>query len=204
MLHEAGVPPLHTTFKELDKFPARVKKRMYVVHSSNIPEEFDLRKAPTGTAGTLRLDELKKGGREMERMGLSTYVNNDSTAARNNSIVRFEDDEVNSSWESPGSEYVDGELNNSSISDAEAMGRNSIVLPGKKSSIPLVSMRPTSNTDSWYMLNLLQAVPFLTRYVLHCVVKMKVNTFDYLPFYIIFSFKFTLHIYDGSIGVNQS
>jgi len=162
LLHEAGVPPLHTTFKELDKFPARVKKRMYVVHSSNIPEEFDLRKAPTGTAGTLRLDELQKGGRKMERMGLSTYVNNDSTAVRNTSIVRFEDDEVNSSWESPGSEYVDGELNNSSISDAEAMGRNSIVLPGKKSSIPLVSMRPTSNTDSWYMLNLLQAVPFLT------------------------------------------
>ena len=172
MLHEAGVPPLHTTFKELNKFPARVKKRMYVVHSSNIPEEFDLRKAPTGTAGTLRLDELQKGGREMVQMGLSTYVNNNSTIDRNDSVVsRFEDDEVNSPWENPGSEYVDGDLNTSiTISDAEAMKRNSIVLPGKKSNIPLVSMRPTSNTDSWYMLNLLQAVPFLTRYVLQCVV----------------------------------
>lgn len=167
LLHEAGVPPLHTTFEELNKFPSRVKKRMYVVHSSNIPEEFDLRKAPTGTAGTLRLDEFKKGGGEMERCGVSTYINANSTVNRNNSIIRFEDDEVNSPWESPGSEYVDSEgtqdMNDSiTISDAEAMGRSSIVIPGRKSLIPLVSMRPTSNTDSWYMLNLLQAVPFLT------------------------------------------
>jgi hypothetical protein len=209
LLHEAGVPPLHTTFEELNKFPSRVKKRMYVVHSSNIPEEFDLRKAPTGTAGTLRLDEFKKGGGEMERCGVSTYINANSTVNRNNSIIRFEDDEVNSPWESPGSEYVDSEgtqdMNDSiTISDAEAMGRSSIVIPGRKSLIPLVSMRPTSNTDSWYMLNLLQAVPFLTRYVAQYFVYNRVVAFDYLPFYIIFSLKFTLHIYDGSIGVNQS
>jgi len=42
------------------------------------------------------------------------------------------------------------------------MGRSSMITPGRKSIIPLVSLRPTSNTDSWYMLNLLQAVPFLT------------------------------------------
>jgi hypothetical protein len=37
------------------------------------------------------------------------------------------------------------------------------VMTGRKLAIPLVSMRPSSNTDSWYMLNLLQAVPFITR-----------------------------------------
>jgi len=144
LLHEAGVPPLHTTFKELEKLPTRVKRRMYVVHSSNIPDEFDLRKAPTGTAGTLRLDELKKGGSDISRCGVSTYVTKKNV------------DDVNSPWSSAGSEYIDG----GSGRDG-AVGRNSIVST-KKSKIPIVSMRPSSNTDSWYMLNLLQAVPFLT------------------------------------------
>jgi len=144
LLHEAGVPPLHTTFKELEKLPTRVKRRMYVVHSSNIPDEFDLRKAPTGTAGTLRLDELKKGGDEMDRCGVSTY---------------FTANDVKSAWSSAASEYV--ESDGHSNFKKEASGRSSMV-SAKKSKIPLVSMRPSSNTDSWYMLNLLQAVPFLT------------------------------------------
>jgi len=172
LLHEAGVPPLHTTFKELEKLPNRVKKRMYVVHSNDIPEEFDLRKAPTGTAGTLRLDELEKDGGEMARYGVSTYVNaktndNDNYNENNNNIVRFEDDEVNSPWDGVGSEYVDSEGMSEDQSDfvhssnKEMIGRSSIIVSGRKS-VPLVSMRPTSSTDSWYMLNLLQAVPFLT------------------------------------------
>jgi len=167
LLHEAGVPPLHTTFAELDKLPHRVKKRMYVVHSADIPKEFDLRKAPTGTAGTLRLDELQKGGSDMARCGVSTFVNEN---ANKNNLVRFEDDEINSPWDSASSEYVDEEGNQDEFDSVPnrnkgRIGRNSIIMPGKKSAIPLVSMRPTSNTDSWYMLNLLQAVPFLTRYV---------------------------------------
>ncbi len=154
LLHEAGVPPLHTTFKELEKLPTRVKRRMYVVHSSNIPDEFDLRKAPTGTAGTLRLDEVEKDGSEMFRVGVSTYVTKKNT------------DDVNSAWStSAGSEYIEGDSGRDG-----AVGRNSIVSK-EKSKIPIVSMRPSSNTDSWYMLNLLQAVPFLTRYV------TKTNTF---------------------------
>jgi len=163
LLHEAGVPPLHTLFKELEKLPSRVKKRMYVVHSSKIPEEFDLRKAPTGTAGTLRLDELNKDGAGMARCGVSTYAN-----ANANNLVRFESDEVNSPWDSAGSEYVKVEGGSQDQSDAVPrsnkgnIGRNSMIASGKRSIIPLVSMRPTSNTDSWYMLNLLQAVPFLT------------------------------------------
>eukprot|EP00536_Pseudo-nitzschia_multiseries_P007501 jgi/Psemu1/256296/estExt_Genewise1Plus.C_1770056 len=142
LLHEAGVPPLHTAFAELHRLPNRVKKRMYVVHASKIPEEFDLRKAPTGTEGTLRLDESLKGENSMSRCGVSTYyADNDDD----------KDDQSYSPLPKRGKE----------------LGRaNSIVISGgTKSAIPLVSMRPTSNTDSWYILNLLQAVPFLTRYV---------------------------------------
>lgn len=126
LLHEAGAPPIHTQFEELDKFPTRVKKRMYVVHSSKIPEKFDLRKAPTGTAGTLRLDNMEnsENERHIARIGVSTYA--------------------------PPKSQSHG-----------ASGRSSMVA-GKKSLLPPVSMRPSSNTDSWYMLNLLQAVPFLT------------------------------------------
>jgi len=164
LLHEAGVPPLHTTFAELAKLPNRVKKRMYVVHSSNIPEEFNLRKAPTGTAGTLRLDELQKDDGDLSRCGVSTYINDNATAKKN-SIVRFEDDEVKP-WNLASNEYGDSEEFISARfgpDSKEMVGRNSMIVPGmRKSAIPLVSMRPTSNTDSWYMLNLLQAVPFLT------------------------------------------
>lgn len=154
LLHEAGVPPLHTTFAELSKLPNRVKKRMYVVHSSKIPEEFDLRKAPTGTAGTLRLDQLQNGGDRMTRFGVSTYVNKDASPS-DESLVRFKHD--------VGSEYVDNESGSQEKSRLKKHARTSIVVSGKKSKIPLVSLRPTSNTDSWYILNLLQAVPFLTR-----------------------------------------
>lgn len=159
LLHEAGVPPLHTTFKELAKLPNDVKKKMYVVHSSNIPDEFDLRKAPTGTAGTLRLDDLQDVGGEMARYGLSTYVNAHANSNSNN-FNRFEDDDVHSPWDKAGGEYI-----GKGAGKEDSIGRNSIVLSGRKSDAPIVSMRPTSNTDSWYMLNLLQAVPFLTRYV---------------------------------------
>lgn len=171
LLHEAGVPPLHTPFSVLDKLPKRIKKRMYIVHAAKIPDEFDLQKAPTGTAGTLRLDELPKGGNDMTRCGVSTWVNSNANSNRANpASVRFESEEtVPPSWETASCEYLDSEAVNESIeSSSNAMPKNrmvnrsSIVMTGRKLAIPLVSMRPSSNTDSWYMLNLLQAVPFIT------------------------------------------
>jgi len=169
LLHEAGVPPLHTPFAVLDKLPKRVKKHMYIVHSAKIPDGFDLRKAPTGTAGTLRLDELPRAGDEMARCGVSTFVNSNANRNKAN-LVRFEDEgHTPPSWENASTEYLDNETLNESIessSDAmtkkERIKRNSMIVTGKRSMIPLVSMRPSSNTDSWYMLNLLQAVPFIT------------------------------------------
>jgi hypothetical protein len=42
--------------------------------------------------------------------------------------------------------------------------RANSLMAGGDSSMPLVSLRPASSTDAWFILNLLSAVPFLTRY----------------------------------------
>jgi hypothetical protein len=58
LLHEAGAPPIHTPLSVLNELPEKVKLRLYVVHTSALPPECGLRVAPTGTAGTIRLDDL--------------------------------------------------------------------------------------------------------------------------------------------------
>jgi len=58
LLHESGAPPIHTPLQVLLALPEHVKKRLYVVHTSALPKECELRVAPTGTAGTIRLDQL--------------------------------------------------------------------------------------------------------------------------------------------------
>ena len=59
LLHESGAAPIHTPLEVLLKLPPKVKKRLYVVHTSALPENCELRVAPTGTAGTIRLDEIE-------------------------------------------------------------------------------------------------------------------------------------------------
>jgi hypothetical protein len=188
LLHEAGAPPIHTPLEVLQKLPQRVKKRMYVVHTSNIPKEFDLRVAPTGTAGTLRLDQLQKGAQSaMARVGVSTWM--DRSAKKGKSFgeaysTNLEDEEfLSSAWNSASNEYtsfmetdtgaeVGGSerraVENSFVAHSprsrrKATNRSSIVVDGRESSIPLVSLRPASSTDAWFILNLLSAVPFLSR-----------------------------------------
>jgi hypothetical protein len=56
LLHESGAPPIHTPLDVLQKLPQEVKDRLYVVHTSALPPDCGLRAAPTGTAGTIRLD----------------------------------------------------------------------------------------------------------------------------------------------------
>ena len=52
------------------KLPPKIKKHMYVVHTSNLPEDCGLRIALTGTAGTIRLDQIgsDKGGKGSKAM----------------------------------------------------------------------------------------------------------------------------------------
>jgi hypothetical protein len=192
LLHEAGAPPIHTPLEVLQKLPQRVKKRMYVVHTSTIPKEFDLRVAPTGTAGTLRLDQLQRGTthRDMARVGVSTWIDRSvkkSKDTRDAYSISLEDDNlITSALSSASNEYVSftesdgGEeetyeehrsfqtsfvVRNASGRKNTGAPRSSIVVGGRESSIPLVSLRPASSTDAWFILNLLSAVPFLSRFV---------------------------------------
>lgn len=57
IIHEAGIPPLHTPPQSLAKQPAKVKKKMYLVHTTKdaLPKDSGLKMAPQGLSGTLRL-----------------------------------------------------------------------------------------------------------------------------------------------------
>eukprot|EP00980_Cylindrotheca_fusiformis_P005980 scaffold1278_cov191-Cylindrotheca_fusiformis.AAC.5 len=171
LLHEAGAPPIHTPLEVLLKLPQRVKKRLYVVHTSNIPEEYDLRVAPTGTAGTLRLDKVPGMGNTHQLIG-----GQKQKAIRSSHIA---DDELlqSSPWSSANDEYeIDEDL---ATKETEAQNmqyamttsftgaskkqiRHSITDMGHPT-VPLVGMRPASSTDAWFILNLLSAVPFMSR-----------------------------------------
>jgi CRP-like cAMP-binding protein/phosphoribosyl 1,2-cyclic phosphodiesterase len=50
IFHEAGIPPLHTPISNLVELPESVKKRIYLIHTSDklIPEGSSLKKAPDG------------------------------------------------------------------------------------------------------------------------------------------------------------
>jgi len=58
VLHEAGVPPLHTPLSYLCGLPEEIRKRIYLVHVSpeTVPAECGLQIAPTGLANTIELD----------------------------------------------------------------------------------------------------------------------------------------------------
>ena len=168
------------------ELPSRVKKRMYVVHTSALPPDCELRVAPTGTAGTIRLDQLQKSrGRGLADRGMS---HRNWGGAEKNSTLSIEED----SNETPSAVGADREYDSSSLSSfdeaissqantlqtADSSFANlgtSSVSSNKKSransmfssdsivaSIPLVSLRPASSTDAWFILNLLSAVPFLS------------------------------------------
>jgi glyoxylase-like metal-dependent hydrolase (beta-lactamase superfamily II) len=165
LLHEAGAPPIHTPLEVLLKLPQRVKKRLYVVHTANIPEGYDLKVAPTGTAGTLRLDKIKN-------------FQNRSVQKRNLRESHIADDELlsaSSPWETTNNEYLEGDENKEVVTDNNYYAMTtSFTATNKKqirhsitgmnnTTVPLVGMRPASSTDPWFILNLLSAVPFMSR-----------------------------------------
>lgn len=185
LLHEAGAPPIHTPLEVLMKLPQRVKKRLYVVHTSSLPEDCELRVAPTGTAGTIRLDQFQRNPAAPGALGTSTWMQSSMRKHRNSRdaySISLEDDEIlPSPWSSASNEY--GSVNEDSTEDMAhkdpRMMASSFahlaIQPNKKnaqrtsllgvggSTVPLVSLRPASSTDAWFILNLLSAVPFLSR-----------------------------------------
>ena len=61
ILHEAGIPPIHTPMETLVALPEEVKKKLYVVHSdaAKIPEGSGLKLAKEGVKHTLELDVVR-------------------------------------------------------------------------------------------------------------------------------------------------
>jgi len=178
LLHEAGAPPIHTPLEVLKNLPARVKKHLYVVHTSALPEGCELRVAPTGTAGTIRLDELKSvpGGVSGDRGDTVGPMGKAKKGAMRKASMIPEDlplqDEIifQSILSNNEYEYEDGgkDLYSSFSQLQTGQSRrntnrlNRMSFCAKNRDPPLVSLRPASSTDAWFILNLLSAVPFLS------------------------------------------
>jgi len=141
LLHEAGAPPIHTPLSVLQALPDHVKERLYVVHTSALPVDCGLRVAPTGIAGTIRLDRQRlvasSSAVTLKSPGLGEIdpASLDDGGNRNLSLV---------------GDYFEPDL--------KALKKSSLVsgVP------PLVHLRPTSISDAWFMLNLLSNVPFFS------------------------------------------
>eukprot|EP00804_Cyclotella_cryptica_P025496 CCRYP_011994-RB/>CCRYP_011994-RB protein AED:0.02 eAED:0.02 QI:1709/1/1/1/1/1/5/157/938 len=149
LLHEAGAPPIHTPLDVLLKLPREVKNRLYVVHTSALPEGCELRAAPTGTAGTIRLDRVRRSSDSAVKKRPSIFEAPQLTFGKDG--LPFEDI----------SEYAETELfTPTSHNYAHLLGEETTA--AKPSEPPPVSLRPTSSSDAWFILNLLSAVPFLS------------------------------------------
>jgi len=168
LLHEAGAPPIHTPLDVLMKLPEEVKKRMYVVHTSALPAGCELRVAPTGTAGTIRLDQISRRGSG----GISNGGGGGGGSVAKKRPSIFEASSNSRSYLKLGGdlledvdEYTESELFNPNPNVYDhLLGEEEIASrPNKTSSEPPpVSLRPTSSSDAWFILNLLSAVPFLS------------------------------------------
>lgn len=143
LLHESGAPPIHTPLEVLLNLPDEVKKRLYVVHTSALPKECELRVAPIGTTDTIRLDGVQQN---------QPAVN----GAAGNTVI------------GGGEEFVksldDGGYPNLTISGdfVAPIPPQNAMTSGRKKVPPLVLSRPTCVSDAWFILNLLSAVPFLS------------------------------------------
>jgi hypothetical protein len=167
LLHEAGAPPIHTPLSVLQELPDHVKERLYVVHTAAIPADSGLRVAPTGTDGTLRLDYSSYNSRistalKQNSNGAGAAVPQlDSTQESNQQL----DDTIGISAES----LRDGAGQSLSVSGPQNPAVVNKLIKhfdgtnGKERVAPLVFLRPTDVSDAWFILNLLSAVPFLSR-----------------------------------------
>jgi len=175
LLHESGAPPIHTPLDVLLKLPKKVKDRLYVVHTSALPTDCELKVAPTGTKGTIRLDQTpqpqpNRRGSRFSRPGLHDLQEaqvapaqaDDSFKWHGHSEYENTTDLSDSSFHSPSSSLMSSFAHGlrSSGGSGGKESRNSLIPDGPEP--PLVSLRPASSTDAWFILNLLSAVPFLS------------------------------------------
>eukprot|EP00540_Astrosyne_radiata_P017160 CAMPEP_0116857452 /NCGR_PEP_ID=MMETSP0418-20121206/20552_1 /TAXON_ID=1158023 /ORGANISM="Astrosyne radiata, Strain 13vi08-1A" /LENGTH=674 /DNA_ID=CAMNT_0004491119 /DNA_START=314 /DNA_END=2338 /DNA_ORIENTATION=- len=187
LLHEAGAPPIHTPLSVLKELPDKVKERLYVVHTSALPDDCGLRVAPTGTAGTIRLDELHTTKPpqtidNQDHIGMNGTINGRRPIRLHEEELIADVDSM-ASMESPSDLLFPSarsfELDASGIENLIAddeyylsgssfdlwnrkglKSKRSRFEPGKLP--PLVFLRPTCVSDAWFILNLLSNVPFLS------------------------------------------
>lgn len=173
LLHEAGAPPIHTPLAVLKALPDEVKKRLYVVHTSALPADSGLRVAPTGTAGTIRLDQIDSSSATPSALNRIS-VNGICTGQSNGSgrlIKDLYEDDYDLAQVGPrnmldetipsddGDEYVPTAGSASDLWRPSGKKKPRFA-PGKLP--PLVFLRPTCVSDAWFILNLLSNVPFLS------------------------------------------
>jgi hypothetical protein len=156
---------------------------MYVVHTSALPEGCELRVAPTGTAGTIRLDQVQKIPATMEQNILRNHQRVGSGSSLRDSL---EDVSLfQTAWGSASNEYEpinEDVLTDLNSSDPRAtvssfshlnlatgwsvknlvQGNEIKLLARYRQCTSACLARPASSTDAWFILNLLSAVPFLT------------------------------------------
>lgn len=168
LLHEAGVPPLHTPLDVLSKLPKKIRDRLYVVHTTpKLLEGYDLKVAPTGTAGTIRLDEKDQSSGGKRRTGrvpptLLEGMSYEEEVMIQSLWMSNEYDSFNSRSSLQNSLIpVNLDPNAGNDDEGSLLQRFSISGNGNRE-IPKVALRPTSSTDAWFILNLLSAVPFLS------------------------------------------
>jgi len=158
LLHEAGAPPIHTPISVLKDLPEKVRERLYVVHTSALPPDCGLRVAPSGTAGTIRLDQRRKG--KNGNLLLPTIHDGDMsqsiTSMKNNNSAGVLATPALDDGGHPSLSVL-GACNSPSLADIAKLSA------GDKKVPPLVFLRPTCVSDAWFILNLLSAVPFFSR-----------------------------------------
>lgn len=144
LLHEAGAPPIHTPLSVLEQLPVDVRDRLFVVHTSALPADCELRVAPVGTAGTIRLDQL--------------FESCAGPAASPNSESTFHYLAPAGALDDGGSKSLSfhGVFATPNPKQLQATGL------GHESIPPLVYQRPTCVSDAWFILNLLSNIPFFS------------------------------------------
>jgi glyoxylase-like metal-dependent hydrolase (beta-lactamase superfamily II) len=169
LLHEAGAPPIHTPLEVLLALPERVKKHLYVVHTSALPDGCELRVAPTGTAGTIRLDQHRADVPLSARSSI-LRDNSSSLSLRDDDCFMWNGhneyetiSESEESGNSMSSSFAHMSTPSTPPTTRKKQVRSNSLFQGSAPTPPLVSLRPASSTDAWFILNLLSAVPFLSR-----------------------------------------
>ena len=77
ILHEAGIPPIHTPMTFLSTLNEDIKKRLYIVHvgANSFKDEYGLKPAPVGVENTLTLEvEKSENAAALEVLDLVTGI----------------------------------------------------------------------------------------------------------------------------------